>query len=85
MTELYTIKEKTTGDSMGLMAPDIDAVRKWIYWHKKGGRFDIYKNKRLLGTMYSGAHWWGYDPNTGYDRDYEVLGNGAIRDTEWEG
>lgn len=83
MTELYTIKDRTSDWRMGLMAKDIDDVRRWIYWHRATGRFEIYKGKRLLGTMYSGQHWWGYDPNTGYDRSYSVNGAGVLIDDEW--
>ena len=80
---IYTVTERTTGQVFGVEGKDIEDVRRYIYWKKKGGRFDIFKNKRLLGTMYSGGYWWGYEPNTGYHRDYEVLGNGAIRDYEY--
>lgn len=82
---IYTIVERKTGKRYGLDAKDIDAVRRHIYWKEGEGMWDIYKGRRLLGTMSRGVSWWTYEPDTGYSRSYEVVGNGAIRDEDWEG
>lgn len=82
---IYTIVNKITGQRYGVDAKDIDAARRHVYWKEKDGRFDIYKGKRLMGTMLKGNFCWMYDPETGFSREYYVMGNGALRDVEWEG
>lgn len=82
---IYTIVCRETGKKYGVDAKDIEAARRHIYWKEQGGRFDIYKGKRLMGTMIKGNYYWLYDPETGYDREYYVLGNGDLRDVEWMG
>lgn len=81
---IYTVVEKETGKRYGLDAKDIDAVRRHIYWKEGFGIWDIYKNKRLLGTMYKGNYYWGYDPNTGYTHSYTVNGGGYLMNDDWE-
>lgn len=82
---IYTIVSRETGKRYGVDAKDIDAARRHVYWKEQGGRFDIYKGKVLMGTMYKGNYWWNYEPDTGYNREYVVIGNGALRDPDWEG
>lgn len=81
---IYTVVDRSTGKRYGLDAKDIDDVRRWIYWKEKDGRWDIFKNKRLLGTMSRGVNWWSYDPNTGYDRSYTVNAAGVLMNDDWE-
>lgn len=82
---IYTIVCRDTGRKYGLDANDIEAARRHVYWKEQGGRFDIYKGKKLMGTMMKGNFCWVYDPETGYRKEYYVLGNGSLRDVEWEG
>lgn len=81
--DIYTIKQNGK-TRYGINAKDIEDARRYVVWHEKGGRYEIWKGKRFMGTMYKGSYWWNYDPNTGYNRSYEVLGNGVLRDLDWE-
>lgn len=85
MDMIYTVVDLDSGDRMGLDAKDIDGARRWLYWNKTAGRFQIWKGKKMLGVMYKGTFWWGYEPETGYNKEYEVIGNGAIRDPDFQG
>lgn len=81
--EIYTVKQNGKA-KYDINARDIEDARRYVYWHESAGQFEIWKGKRLMGMMYRGAYWWGYDPNTGYGRSYTVLCNGVLRDDEWE-
>lgn len=87
---IYNVKEKNTGRGYGVDATDIDGVRRHIYWNEGKGVWDIYKGKRVLGTICKGVNIQGipycdYMPKTGYDRVYSVNGAGHIIDDSWEG
>lgn len=85
MDMIYTVVNREKETRYGLDAKDIDTVRRHVFWKEGVGMFDIYKNRKLLGTVFKGTFYCTYEPDTGYGRSYEVIGNGALRDGEWEG
>jgi len=80
---IYTIKDEQR-TLYGLDAKDINAVRKYIYWHENGAERGIWKGRTMLGRM-EYVSGWKYLPETEYRRCYDVTSQGTLIGEDFDG